>query len=135
MVIYFYTPCIHRILEVIIKHCFVKDDGRTVNTYHGWLKLWNSSHYLTGLKTVNYKLKGKKKLILLGFFIFSLFLTDFSQSEGKINYFSVKTTHHLKVTDGNKSSKKRTLDTPDTYKMLLFCLIQERLSSYKQGCR
>jgi len=78
----------------------------------GCIKFRNSRPELTGIKAVNCNFEGKIKLFLSCFSIFSSFFTDFSQSEGKINCFSVKTCHYLKLTDGNKNSKKGTIYSP-----------------------
>ena len=77
------------------------------------MKFRNSRQEMTGIKALNYNFKGKIKLFLSHFFIFSLFFTYFSQSEGKINCFSVKTSHYLKLTDGNRNSKNGTIYSPD----------------------
>ena len=66
----------------------------------GCIKFRNSRPELTGIKAVNYNFEGKIKPFLSHFSIFSPFSTDFSQIEGKINCFSVKTSQYFKSTDG-----------------------------------
>ena len=61
----------------------------------GCIKFRNSRQELTGIKALNCNFEGKIKLFLSRFSIFSPFFTDFSQSEGKINCFSVKTSHYI----------------------------------------
>ena len=76
------------------------------------IKFQNAHTELTGIKAVNDNFEGKIKPFLSCFAIFSPFFTDFSQIEGKINCFSVKTMHYLKFTDGNKNPKKGTIYSP-----------------------
>ena len=94
---------------------------------------------MTGIKTVNQNFRGKKLQFLSYFFIFSPFLTDFSESEGKINDFSLKTIHNLRITDGNKNSKKRTLDSPGSRSPLVkleegYCTAQDRERRKEINC-